>query len=120
MRLIDADVVIDDLQRELEFAENERGLRGGLRIAVRHLKSAPTFDMPPLSQARWISMEERLPTEKDASPYGLILCVLANGDGHPSDEIRAWHWENIVSMQEGFTHWMSLPALPNVKEKTGD
>lgn len=61
---------------------------------------------------RWVSMKERKPTEKDASPYGLILCVLANRDGSMSDEIRAWHWKNIVDMPECFTHWMSLPGLP--------
>ena len=29
-----------------------------------------------------------------------------------SDEIRAWHWENIVDMHECFTHWMPLPEPP--------
>ena len=50
MRLIDADAIIDGLQKEIEFAKlnKDRGLTAGFRISVRRLKNAPTIDAVPV------------------------------------------------------------------------
>lgn len=67
-------------------------------------------DLQPLFSG-WISVEERLPTEKDASPNKSVLAIDIH-DGFA----REWVRESVVLYPDSFTHWMPLPEPP--KEDT--
>ncbi len=61
----------------------------------------------PAEQDNWISVEERLPTEKDADENGNVL-MYANNSGYVVKCITAW-------MVVGFTpksFWQPLPHPP--------
>jgi hypothetical protein len=57
----------------------------------------------------WVSVEERLPTEKDANKFGKVL--LLYGD----ESCNAVHWTIVGKIEPGqywHTHWMPLPQPP--------
>ena len=64
MRMIDADALLDDLNREIEILKEtpakddyDKGIMQGYKEAIMHLKAAPTLTPP----TEWVSVEERLP-----------------------------------------------------------
>lgn len=68
-----------------------------LKMAISALREQP----------RWISVEERLPTEKDANPNKSILAIeIREGIA------REWIWDSVALYPKSFTHWMPMPKLP--------
>ena len=63
-------------------------------------------------QPKWISVEERLPTDKDATEEGRVACVLSKMCGTIAGERRFYLWEAVVSNPEFFAYWMPLPEPP--------
>lgn len=61
---------------------------------------------------RWISVEERLPTEEDANEEGRVACVLSKMYGSMAGERRFYPWDIIASHPTLFAYWMSLPEPP--------
>ena len=61
---------------------------------------------------KWISVEERLPTEEDAPGDGRVLCVISKAAGSLAGERRAYHWEMVANHPTWFAHWMPLPEPP--------
>lgn len=63
-----------------------------------------------IQQMKWVNVQDRLPTEKDANSD---FAVLAN---HKASNKQYWHWMSVVDNPFDFTSWMSLPEPP--KEDT--
>ena len=57
---------------------------------------------------RWIPVTERLPTKEDADKHGRVWAI------HKRFHSDAWNWETVRDYPEEFTHWMHLPAHPEV------
>ena len=56
---------------------------------------------------RWISVEERLPTEEDANEEGLVL---VRNFGCPQYE--AMDWDQVKMFRSMISNWMHLPEPP--------
>ena len=55
---------------------------------------------------KWISVEERLPTEDDGDAVGAVLAI------HKAAKKKYWHWGNVAENPYDFTCWMPLPQPP--------
>ena len=55
----------------------------------------------------WIPVTERLPEEKDADARGYVLAI-AKSDGC----INAHAYHAVSRFPNLFTHWMTMPSLP--------
>ena len=55
---------------------------------------------------KWISVEERLPTEDDGDAVGAVLAI------HKAAKKKYWHWGNVAENPYDFTCWMPLPEPP--------
>ena len=55
---------------------------------------------------KWISVEERLPTEQDADDVGAVLAV------HKAARKRYYHWRSVVDNPFDFAFWMPIPQPP--------
>lgn len=126
MRLIDADALTDELQKEIdeiaeEFKRNEalaweRGLRFGLIMAEKMVDEVSTVEMPTVEPQQWIPCSERLPEEDDyhdfwAMPDGAVLWCNDNGEigvGWNYSGTKVWSdlWGYGV---KDVVAWMPLP-----------
>ena len=75
---------------------------------IEHLEAA---------QPKWISVKERLPTDKDATEEGRVACVLSKMCGTIAGERRFYLWEAVVSNPEFFAYWMPLPEPPEEEDE---
>ena len=57
--------------------------------------------------SKWISVEDRLPTEEDANPNESVFAIEKH-DGFA----RSWCWDVVERYPQEFTHWMPLPEPP--------
>lgn len=98
--------LIDDLQMLIdEEPDNYLNFRRTTMCTARdYLKEH-------FAEPRWISVEERLPTEADANPYESVLAI-AKDDGFA----RSWVWDLVERYPNWFTHWMPLPKPPTEVE----
>ena len=55
---------------------------------------------------KWISVEERLPTEADADDVGAVLAI------HKAARKKYYHWRSVADNPFDFTYWMPLPEPP--------
>jgi hypothetical protein len=60
-------------------------------------------------QSEWISVKDRLPTKEDADKYEHVLAITRDG------RVRDWWYELVIFSSKNFTHWMPLPAPPEMK-----
>lgn len=67
------------------------------------IKNAPTVDV---TVQRWISVTEKLPTEKDATSIGHVLAQGREGN------IQTWFWTTVVNHPDWFTRWTTVPEPP--------
>lgn len=132
MRLIDADALEKQMEKRLnflletysEYDEYTRGFDEGC-VAV---EDAPTID-PATLAPRWISVEERLPTElpkdntmwsKEVRPSEVVLVKRKNlkdlQTAWYSYEYKCWTDVDETHNIDGVTHWRLLPEPPKEGE----
>lgn len=99
MRLIDADALMQELEREVEFADDWKTAH---EIA-NCVKYAPTID-------GWISVKDKTPED------GKAVLVWDDGGFAYVDTWIGYTWK--IGGDFGVTHWQYLPEPP--KEVTGD
>lgn len=107
MRPIDADA----LWSELDLGSEREDYFVSLRAVRELIEAAPTLDVVPM----WIKVEDRLPDATDAPWDGRVLCVFSEEMGSLKNERRALDYECVRHHPKHFTHWMSLPELPEVE-----
>ncbi|MBQ3257837.1 MAG: hypothetical protein IJA67_10565 [Oscillospiraceae bacterium] len=73
--------------------------------AAAFCDSIPDAD---IAERQWIPVTERLPTKEDADKHGGVWAI------HKRFHSDAWNWETVRDYPEEFTHWMHLPAHPEV------
>ncbi len=66
-------------------------------------------------QDNWISVEERLPTEKDADENGKVLVCHKSMSGEKWNKFFA-DWDMISYLTKVEIYWKPLPHPPKVKE----
>lgn len=101
-RLIDADVLIEDL----EVAKANAGM--GSMVAetlIRYVKRCPTVDASCVPATNWIPVAERLPEENTP-----VLTFRANGMEIEFQWNGKWDYDEITPFH--VTHWMPLPKPP--------
>ena len=115
MRLIDADVLLKEIEEEIEAEKSydnyDKGVTAGLRIALRDIKKQTTIEAEPVNG--WISVKDRLP------PYGERVLVIneAYGAEHRYTKynigvtVRSPHLD-FTFWGHKVTHWQPLPKPP--------
>lgn len=105
-RMIDAVQVLHDINlhhRPTPVSEFESGFNDGLNQAMWEITRAPTLTQPN----EWVSVEERLPEEKQR------VIVRCERVGTSVGWILWSNWMTDIGPGAGkVTHWMELPAPP--------
>ena len=73
--------------------------------ARKLIEEAPAVTVP-----EWISVEERLPVEKNSNPNKSVLAIEIR-----EGLAREWTWDSVARYPKSFTHWMPLPSAPEVE-----
>ena len=107
VRPIDAVQVLNNINlhhRPTPVSEFESGFNNGLNQAMWEITHAPTLTQPN----EWVSVEERLPEEKQR------VIVRCERIGTSVGWILWGNWMTDIGPDAGnVTHWMSLPAPPD-------
>lgn len=118
MRLIDADAVIERLNKVcLTDDYLFMALKQGIDHAIAVINEAPTFtDVPDNNVGKWIPVSERLP-ENEVRVLVMLKAGTSNYTNMDTDRTYksgVWvRWGNDV------THWMPLPEPPKEGEANG-
>ena len=129
MRLIDADALVDEIDRLNTWVVNDYGYCLEDRIVierkqVEHLiETTPTVERP---RGEWISVEDRLPRRR--AEY---LCIYQFGDKaeyrycgvlmfHPEENaencyIKGSHFSDEGMNNMRVVYWMPLPEAPDMR-----
>ena len=118
MRLIDADKFLKEIltagigKTIIEYSESDIGYM---------IRRQPTVDAAELLRDRWINVEDRFPELIPCSAgtgYSEAVVVLTSGK---KAMIAIWDGVDFICAAsywdaegEQITHWMALPALPEV------
>jgi hypothetical protein len=76
-------------------------------LADHLLNNGVAFATDTNDGCKWISVEERLPSEEDANPNWFVLAI-EKDDGFA----RSWSWDYVERFPLEFTHWMPMPKPP--------
>lgn len=110
-RMIDAVQVLHNInlrRRPTPVSEFESGFNDGLNQAMWEITHAPTLTQPN----EWVSVEERLPEEKQR------VIVRCERVGTSVGWILWSNWMTDIGPGAGkVTHWMPLPAPPDSQKK---
>lgn len=68
--------------------------------------------MEKVDEMKWISISNRLPTEKDADAKGNVLCYWEDGSIETYQARWVEEWNDDRNHKDKITHWMSLPEKP--------
>lgn len=102
MRLIDADALKHHIQQVQELSKGMAAVIATLSVVEEMIDYAPT-----VSVRQWISVEDRLPEDKQRvlvySPFNV------GSDVGPIAVQSGWMCKN---KNHGITHWMPLPEPP--------
>ena len=108
MRPIDADKLLDDITAAKESGGMGAIVAGTLR---RYVMRQPTLT----PQNEWVSVEERLPEEKQR------VIVRCERIGTSVGWILWGNWMTDIGPDAGtVTHWMALPAPPGRRPPEGE
>ena len=113
MRLIDADALIEKLQKEEEMVETDGYYCDNYKL-IAELKRTPTA-------CAWIPVEERLPentgTYLVTAQNEHFATVLVDSYWMGTDVYPAgWHYEELMKYK--YIAWMPLPEPYNPKQST--
>ena len=99
MRLIDADALLEALNKQWHYIEFD-----GDKDVIEAITNAPT-----VQREGWVSIEDAPPNRIE----GIKILCFGNGYIFES-EYEDGLWVNIGG--DDFTHWQPLPELPTLRE----
>lgn len=115
------DMLISDIQHQIEEQYDEQIYKAVASVGIhvdkeellkalqydRHQYMKGHFDGVEEATPKWISVEERLPTEEDANEEGLVL---VRNIGCPQYE--AMDWDQVKMFRSMISNWMHMPEPP--------
>ena len=115
MRAIDADALMERLNRKKAGPANQRYTEGfnDCLMRVRSMvHSAPTLT----PQNEWVRVEERLPAPKQ----NVLAYSPKSGIAEADYADGVWMQYRWSAVMDGVTHWMPLPAPPERQRGDAD